>query len=562
MRSSVTLLIAGVLASNVGAALGAAAQQGGAADPPAAQTDRGVVVGKRVGTVDEFLGIPYAAPPVGDLRFRPPQPHAPWPAPRQATDYGSICPQRAAEEGVTTMGHEDCLFLNVFTPNGRLEQRPVMVWIHGGGYNAGAGSEALYEPSAIVRAAGVVVVTLNYRLGILGFLAHPTLSAEDGRGISGNYGIEDQQAALAWTRRNIAAFGGDPSRVTVFGESAGGNSVLINLASPTASGLFQGAIAESPLFGVALLPLRVAAPLWGGSVSAALGCPPDDPGAAACLRSAPADELVTLSQNTRERPLGFVAPVIDGVVLKQPLREAFRAGAFNRMPVVIGSNHDEATLLTAVLYNLTQGPVTVEQYPQLLAERFGAHNGELVASAYPLARYPTPSQALAAAYTDAFFACPIERVRAALAFHVLTYGYEFTEPDPVATQGYPPTALGIEMLDSHTFELPYVFGHNGTEPLPDERARTLSETMVRYWTNFAKQGDPNGAGDRRGTMITGEGGQGSALPGLPSWPIYGADRPAVLSLMDDIQVGADFGSEHQCRFWDDVDPDGLYQPAQ
>ncbi len=438
------LLAAGVLASFAGAAPGTATQQDAAGDPPIVQTDRGVVVGKRVASVDEFLGIPYAAPPVGDLRFRPPQPHAPWPAPRPATDYGSICPQLTAQ-GVR--GHEDCLFLNVFAPTRRPEGRPVMIWIHGGGYNAGAGSEALYDPSAIVRAAGVVVVTLNYRLGILGFLAHPALSAEDGHGISGNYGLEDQQEALAWTRRNIAAFGGDPGCVTIFGESAGGNAVLINLASPTASGLFQGAIAESPLYGASLLPLRVAARLWGGSVSTALNCPPDDPGAAACLRAAPVEELVTLSQNTRERPFGFVAPVIDGVLLKQHLREAFRAGAFNQVPVIIGSNHDEATLLTAVLYNLTEGPVTAEQYPRALAERFGARNGALVASAYPLARYPTPSQALATAYTDAFFACPIERARAALASHVPAYGYEFTEPDPVATQGYLATAPGIEMLE-------------------------------------------------------------------------------------------------------------------
>ena len=155
------------------------------------------MVGKRAAVVDEFLGIPYAAPPVGDLRFRPPHPHAPWLVPRPATDYGGICPQLSAE-GVT--GHEDCLFLNVFAPTARSGRRPVMVWIHGGGYNAGAASEALYNPPEIVRVAGVIVITFNYRLGILGFLAHPALSAEDGRGISGNYGIEDQQAALAWTQ--------------------------------------------------------------------------------------------------------------------------------------------------------------------------------------------------------------------------------------------------------------------------------------------------------------------------------------------------------------------------
>jgi para-nitrobenzyl esterase len=563
-RSSVTLFIAAMLALLVGAAP-VAVQQAGAVDPPSVQTDLGVVVGKREGTVDEFLGIPYAAPPVGNLRFRPPQPHASWPVPRPAMDYRSICSQLSTE-GVT--GDEDCLFLNVFAPaadatTSRLKRRPVMVWIHGGGYNTGAGSEALYDPSVIVRAAGVIVVTLNYRLGILGFLAHPALSAEDARGISGNYGLEDQQAALAWTRRNIAAFGGDPGRVTIFGESAGGNSVLINLASPAATMLFNGAIAESPLYGVRLLPLHAAERMWAGTVSAALGCPPDDPGAAACLRAAAVDKLVGLSQNTRERPFGFVAPVIDGVVLKQPLLEAFRSGAFNQVPVVIGSNHDEATLLTAVLYNLALGPVTAEQYPQVLAERFGAGDGALVASAYPLARYSTPSQALAAAYTAAFFACPIERARTALASHVFTYGYEFTEPNPVATQGYPATAPEIDLLDAHTFELPYVFGHNGTDALPDERAQALSRTMIRYWTNFAKHSDPNTAGERPGgAMTASDGGSGFTPDALPFWPRYDASGQEVLSLMDDTHIGTDFRSEHQCAFWDEVNPDGVYQSAQ
>lgn len=517
---------------------------------PEVRTGRGVVVGKSTDSGFAFLGIPYAAAPVGKLRFRPPQPHAPWSTLRSAAKYGSICPQVSAN-GVT--GNEDCLFLNVFTPADAIgdgtARRPVMVWIHGGGYGADAGSDPLYDPSVIVKATDMIVVTLNYRLGALGFLAYPALSDEDPSGRSGNYGIEDQQAALAWVRHNIAAFGGDPDNVTVFGESAGGNSVLVNLASPTAAGLFRRAIAESPLYGSALLTLSQAAALWGEEVSKAVNCPLSGAEGAACLRAVPVRKLVAFSQISTEHPFGLFAPVIDGVVLKQNLSTAFRTGAFNQVPVMIGSNHDEATLMTAVLYNLNGGPVTAAQYPALLAEHFGGNAG-LVASSYPLRDYPAPSQALAAVFTDSFFACPTEQARAAISQHVPVFGYEFVEPDPVATQGYPETAPGIEMGDAHTFELPYVFGHNGTDTLPDQRAISLSQTMIGYWADFAVSGDPNDKG------------HSNAAPGnLPYWPRYHAGVANLLSLKDRPEVSTAFRSAHQCALWDRFNPKGLYQGA-
>jgi para-nitrobenzyl esterase len=516
---------------------------------PKVHTDQGTVVGKSIDSGFAFLGIPYAEAPVGDLRFRPPQPHAPWSTPRSATEYRNICPQLSAT-GVT--GNEDCLFVNVFTPADAIgdgsARHPVMVWIHGGGYGAGAGSDPLYDPSVIVKTTDTIVVTLNYRLGALGFLAYPALNDEDRNGRSGNYGIEDQQAALAWVKHNIAAFGGDPDNVTVFGESAGGNSVLINLASATAAGLFQRGIAESPLYGSALVTLSRAMALWGKEVSKAVSCPLRGPKGAACLRAVPVRKLVTFSRISKERPFGLFAPVIDGVVLKQSLYTAFRTGVFNQVPIMIGSNHDEATLMTAVLYNLNRGRgrVTAAQYPELLAEHFGENAGR-VALFYPLRNYPTPSQALAAVFTDSFFACPTERARAAISRHVPIFGYEFAEPDPVATQGYPATAPGIEMRDAHTFELPYVFGHNGTDPLPDHRAISLSQTMIGYWTNFAVGGNPNET-ER----------SNAAVSDMPFWPNYNAPAATLLSLMDRPQVTTAFQSAHQCVLWGQVNPNGRY----
>ena len=522
------------------------AQQAGV-PAPEAHTGQGTVVGKRVDSGFAFLGIPYAAAPVGDLRFRPPQPHTPWSKPRSATEYGCICPQLSAN-GVT--GSEDCLFLNVFTPSDAVgdgsARLPVMVWIHGGGYGAGAGSEPLYDPSIIVKMTDTIVVTLNYRLGALGFLAYPALSDEDPDLRSGNYGIEDQQAALVWVQNNIAAFGGDPYNVTVFGESAGGNSVLVNLASPTAAGLFRRAIAESPLYGSALLTLSQASALWGKEVSKALNCPLSGPEGAACLHAAPLQELVAFSQISIEHPFGLFAPVIDGVVLRQSLYTALGRGAFNQVPVIIGSNQDEATLMTAVLYNLNDGPVTAAQYSEVLAEHFGKNAG-VVASSYPLRNYPTPSQAVAAVFTDSFFACPTERARAAISHHVPTFGYEFTEPDPVATQGYPATAPGIEMGDAHTFELPYVFGRNGIDDLPDHRAISLSKRVIGYWTNFAVSGDPNEPGRSN-----------AQAKDVTYWPSYSARATALLSVKDHTEVTTAFRSAHQCVLWNHLNPNGLY----
>src|SRR6185369_5263077 len=266
------------------------------------------------------------------------------------------CAQGASPFGLAS-GSEDCLFLNVYLPNEKgfdrdsRRRRPVMVWIHGGAFILGEGDD--YDPTALV-ARGVVVVTINYRLGALGFLAHPALTAESPDHVSGNYGILDQIAALEWVQRNIKAFGGNPRKVTVFGESAGGISVHTVLASPRAAGLFHRAIIES---GAVFTQQTLAAsePV-GTALATTLGC--SDP-TAACLRGVPVDQIIA-SQGTSLTSSG---PVIDGVIIPEAFQSAFKNGHFNHVPVIEGSNHDEFRLFVALLIDLMGGPLTEAEYP-------------------------------------------------------------------------------------------------------------------------------------------------------------------------------------------------------
>src|ERR1700677_3303940 len=319
---TVRLMVAGVArGARIAAAPAVSASTGGqpAAGGPVVVTANGAVRGTSSGPVNEFLGIPYAAPPVGALRWRPPQPAASWPGVRAATAFAPHCPQLASPFGQASTS-EDCLFLNVFTPShGQAGARsPVMVWIHGGALVTGESND--YDPAKLVE-DGVTVVTINYRLGALGFLADPALA--DANGQSGDYGLMDQQAALRWVQRNIASFGGDPRNVTIFGESAGGLSTLSPVASPQAKGLFQKAIAESA----------------GEAFAAQAGCATQT---AACLRSLPVSTILA-----NEDAAGYT-PNINSEVLPQSLKTAFATGEFNRVPIINGTNHEEWRLFVAL----------------------------------------------------------------------------------------------------------------------------------------------------------------------------------------------------------------------
>src|SRR5215813_7949423 len=304
---------------------------------PVVATDKGPVRGVAIGQTQAFLGIPYAAAPIGDLRWRPPQEHAGWQGVLDASDYGAHCPQVATPYGLPSTT-EDCLFLNVFTPDktnrGRPHLLPVMFWIHGGGLVVGESDG--YDPSNLV-AQNVIVVTINYRIGELGFLAHPALSTESSTGASGNYGLMDQQAALRWVQRNIRAFGGNPDNVTIFGESAGGLSVHSQLASPLAAGLFHQAIVESGSYSLSQPSLAVAE-ATGAAFAARAGCASQT---ADCLRS------LSVSAVLAAQPGGTMVPNLDGLVLPLTVRSAFTSGQFNQVPVIEGSNHDEWRLFVA-----------------------------------------------------------------------------------------------------------------------------------------------------------------------------------------------------------------------
>jgi len=495
------------------------------------QIKDGPVRGYESQGVDLFLGIPYASPPIGPLRWRPPQPFARWHKVRDALAFGNTCVQ------TNTLGtfaapstHEDCLYLNVFTTargeNGDGRRRegtsPVMVWIHGGGNFDGESND--YDARTLARDGNVVVVTLNYRLNVFGFLAHSALDSEGHA--AANYGLMDQQFALKWVQRNIAAFGGDPDNVTIFGESAGGFNVLANMASPTAKGLFHRGIVESGAYSLEQTPL-VQAEATGTAFSVAVGCLDQT---AACLRSLSVQDIIS-------RGSGYTTGVpiaIDGTILTQSLGDAFKSGQFNQVPVVNGANREEWRWFLGQTELTTGHVMTAADYPNSVLAFFGATNGPLVLAQYPLAAYDSPSEAYAAAATADFFDCPVRRVNRLLAKYVPTYGYEFA--DETAPSSSP--AVSFPYGAAHTYEIQYLFAqYHGAAGIVNHlnpaQAR-LSDQMVSYWTTFAKSGNPNSEG-------------------AADWPQYDATLDQYQSLQLPIPVTTSaFAAEHHCDFWDSL----------
>jgi len=516
------------------------AAAGDARFAPVVDTDKGRVIGLREGRVAEFRGIPYAAAPTGALRFRPPQPRATWSQPLDATQFGSACPQ-SARLGTPSL-NEDCLSLNVYTSLFGQKRRPVLVFIHGGSFNAGSGGVAAngpdYRGNDIAARSGAVIVTINYRLSILGFLAAPALDAENEQNASSNYGLQDQQEALRWVQRNIAQFGGDPANVTIFGESAGGISVLYHLVSPNSAGLFQRAIIESSNDG-ASLPLATAETLEQ-PVVAALGCG-SVTDVAACLRALPVETIVNSGLN--------VGPPIDGVTVPGQPRDLIAAGRFNNVPLIIGTNRDEGTYFIAVAANAAGRALTEADYDAVIRTNFGTAATPAIEAAYPVSAYPSPAQALAAIQTDSFFACPSDAVRRALAPQIAVWGYEFAASGPVQNFPLPPAPSDLALGDSHTTELAYVFGHDGRgKRLPTRVDRLLSAQMIDYWTNLASSGDPNHEVNRRGQAALDDGVE-AAAERRPSWPRFTLLSGLMQVLAKPVGQEADFATAHQCALW-------------
>jgi para-nitrobenzyl esterase len=443
--------------------------------------------------VRAFKGIPYAASPVGELRWKAPQAPVPWSGVRRADAFGPRCMQGRVFEDMVFRDEmsEDCLVLNVWTPAANAEAKlPVMVWIHGGGFQAGSGSEPRQDGSKLA-ARGVVVVSLNYRMGVFGFFAHPELSKESTHGASGNFGLMDQIAALQWVKANAAAFGGNPGNVTILGESAGSLSVCALLASPLARGLFHKAIGESgAYFGGSRSPLPprslADSEKAGAEFAARAGMP-----TLADLRRATADALLkgALAGGPAVR---WFAPTIDGHVLPREVPAIFADGQQAKVPLLAGWNRDE------IRASVTLNPKkpTPESFAEQVRAQFGA-DADAVLKAYPAATDAEALEAAATLASDLFMGYGTWRWIEA---HLKTggapvYRYSFDQPPPIPAGTKTPQGVELTAKDvgaRHAGEIEYVFGALDP-PVPwAAEDRAISDAMMAYWSNFARTGDPNG----------------------------------------------------------------------
>ncbi|HWX54373.1 MAG TPA: carboxylesterase/lipase family protein [Verrucomicrobiae bacterium] len=488
-RSLLALLF---LVAVVPAALGAASDS--------IRVEQGLVSGTP-GThpdVRVYRGIPFAAPPVGELRWKAPQPPASWQGTREAKDFANACPQTPYPSGSLYQSKlpsmsEDCLYLNVWTAaKSAAEHRPVMVWIHGGGFTRGSAASTAYDGEVLSR-KGVVVVTINYRLGVFGFLAHPELTAESGHHASGNYALLDQIAALQWVRKNIAAFGGDPDRVTIFGESAGSWAVNALMASPLAKGLFHRAIGES---GASFSPMRTLAESEkaGEKFAAALGVTQDTLKA---LRAKSTDEILKAGDAPTVRP------AVDGWVLPQDIYTIFAQGKQNDVPLLIGNNADEGTSLAP------QGAsIKAAAYVDGVRQRYGSAADQFL-KIYPAGNDEEAVASFYSAYRDQVFGWEMrtwarQQTRTG---HSPAYVYYFSRR--------PPGPQSQKLRAFHAADVAYVFGTFFWSFPWEETDHKLSDSITSYWVNFATSGNPNGEG-------------------LPQWPAYGVQSDQVLELGDRI----------------------------
>lgn len=488
--------------------------------PLTVRVDSGSVRGIVKGKSRQFLGIPYAEPPTGARRWTLPRKPRPWSGVRKAGQPGKDCAQ--GSPGPKNPSSEDCLYVNVTAPREHHGALPVMVWLHGGGFTQGSGKD--YDAVRLATKGKAVVVTVNYRLGIFGYLGLPGLAG------SGDFGFADQIAALRWARRNASAFGGDPRNVTVLGQSAGAMSTCALLTSPEAEGLISKAIISSGSCGLrwpagGLFPGAPAdrpyVPVAQGqddglATAKELDCAGE--GALACLRGKTRAELLPHSPS-------FADHLAYGTeLLPRDPAVALRAGAFARVPVLVGGTRDEARSFVAGAIHYDPKLITSKTYPRLLRQAFGADAGK-VAARYPLSRYPSAGLAWATVLTDASWACSTLAGARDLAARTTVYSYEFADENA-------PNVNGLHVPDvpqgaAHATDLPYLFDLGGRDLLVNRERKGVARTMVGYWSAFARSGDPNHRG-------------------APRW------RPgtAPLSLAPGAIRTVDAAAEHDCGFWE------------
>src|SRR6478609_276264 len=524
----VVCLISALALSGAPAAAAGVAERGvAAANSLIVDVADGRLEGERVHGVDNFLGIPYAAPPVDDVRWRAPAPVVPWQGTRAVTTYENACPALENTNGGGSF-EEDCLFLNVQRPAGtrKGDKTPVLVFIHGGGGINGSGDQ--HDGTKFVREGRIMVVSLNYRLGILGNFGHPALTAEAGE--SGNYGFQDQQQALRWVKTNIAEFGGDPAKVTVAGESFGALSVCYHLTAPGSAGLFAAAIIQS--FPDCVAQSQQDADAVGGRFAVDVGCG-GGPDPLECLREIDAQTLV-------EKVGGqFETAIVAGTpTMPDHPRQSISEGAFRQVPIIIGTNRDEArTFNQPKDFHTTQ-----DEYEEVVRANLGELAEEFLRR-YPWSAYDDGSEytgnyVVSAIDTDSFWACGTRNLARDLAASTTTWQYEFAHRDgPGLTEQYPGYIWGA----GHAAELAYFWPSfdNGDSIADnfDPAERSLARKMVAYWTAFVKRGQP-------------------VVVAQPQWSPLAAqeENSTVLSL----DVGRDlreissaqFVQTHQCEFWD------------
>jgi len=557
------LVIGTALALAMAPGVATADDNRGGTSAPIVNTDKGPVQGLVKNGVAEFLGVPYAAPPVGPLRWMPPRPARPWTRVQRVTAFAHNCAQNqelgefAGPPGTS----EDCLYLNVFTtglvndhrggdarPANQGHGYPVLVWIHGGGNFDGESAD--YDATGLAKEGPTVVVTFDYRLGLLGFLANPALDRQGHP--FGNYGIMDQQAALQWVRRNIAAFGGDPNNVTLGGQSAGDFDTGANVMSPGAAGLFQRAIFQS----VALLDLHVSplplAESRGTAFSVAAGCgSASDAAAAACLRALPVSRILQLQGSPNQafpNPAYFTTGlIVDGTVIPTLPTDAWSSGRFNHMPIMNGTTEDEGAFAT-MINEVLKGPLTASQYTNMVTGVYSGPAGpgggppnyqpgtaQAVLDEYPLGKYASPSLAWVAVRTDPL-SCEARHINHLLGSKVPLYAYEFADRN--APSYFPPVSFPTGAY--HTADIPYLFPlfHGGSEGTPHPLSpaqQVLAGQLKVFWTTFARTGDPNGLGRNH------------------PWPRYNQNNPLYLSentAKSEPLSELQFATAHKCDFWD------------